>query len=143
MRRVSLKILKYIAKHGEISLKEAVNLSSKKPKIHKEQYALALLISDEFIGMSVPFPTMKGTEKMPELMGAYFLHMNRLEEDKNGEVKYEGITQSGANFDKEKVFIRSKGFLYLDELRQKRNDIIISFFVGFLSALIPFLLMKI
>lgn len=140
MKPVSLKILKHIAKYGEISLKEAVNLCSKKPDSHKEQYALALLISEEFIGMSVPFPHMEGTEKMPEFMGALFLHMNRLKKDENGNVIYEGITQSGANFDKERVFIRAKGALYLDELREKWKDRAISFLVGFFSALIPLLL---
>lgn len=143
MNSKSLKILKHVAKHGEISLKEAISLPSKKPSSHKEQYPLALLISDEFIGMSVPFPAMEGTEKMPELMGSIFLHMNRLEKDKNENVVYEGITQSGSNFDQEKVFIRAKGALYLDELRQKRNERIISFLVGFFSALTAFLLTKI
>lgn len=134
MQSNSLKILKHVAKNGDITLKEAINLRGKKIKNHKEQYPLALLICEEFIGTTVPFPTMDGTEKMPEFMGTIFLHMNRLERDNNGNIKYKGITSSGCSFNEETVFIRAKGALYLDELKQKRIDRVISFALGFLAA---------
>lgn len=137
MKFISLKILKYVAKKGDVPLTKAINLCGKRTKNHKEQYPLALLISEEFLGITVPFPEIKNTEKMPEFMGAISLYMNRLERDDNGEVEYNGITLSGSSFDKERVFIRAKGALYLDELNQKRRDLVISFLIGFFAVLLP------
>jgi len=132
----SLKILKTIAKNGELSLKEAAELSGKASEGHTNQYPLATLISEEFLGVTAPFPMMEGTEKMPEFMGATFLHMNRLPKNKEEKVEYNGITQSGSSFENEKIFIRAKGALYLDELKQRKNDRIIHFLIGFFTAIL-------
>lgn len=139
MKPESLKILKYVAKHGEVTVGDVTNLSRKKPKHHREQYPFAVLISEEFIGISVN-TEFEGAENMPELTAAQLLHISRLEPDENNQTKYETITTTGNNLKNEKVFIRAKGALYLDELKQKRNDRIISFLVGFCAALIPVLL---
>ena len=139
MKSESLKILKYVAKHGEVTVEDVTNLSKKEPKHHREQYPLAVLISEEFIGISVN-TEFEGTENMPELTAAQLLHISRLEPDEKNQTRYGTITTTGNSLKNEKIFIRAKGALYLDELKQKRHDRIISFLIGFCAALIPVLL---
>lgn len=139
MKLKSLKILKYVAKHGEVTVGDVTNLSKMKPKHHREQYPFAVLISEGLIGISVKLAHLEGAEEMPELTAAQLLHISRLDPDENNQTKYETITTTGNGLKNEKIFIRAKGALYLDELRQKRNDRIISFLIGFFAVLLPIL----
>ena len=138
----ALKLLRTISNEIELPLKESVELSGCISKGHKIQYPLAMLIESGYLGMTVSFPTLEGAEKMPEFMGAIFLHINRLEKNENGTIEYNGITSSGSSFDDEKIFIRTKGLLYLDEIRQKKSDRIINFLIGFFAVLLPLIFSK-
>ena len=95
MKSESLKILKHVAKIGEMSVEDAVAFFGKDFEDHKDLYPLSLLISEEFLGISVTMPAFEGAEKMPELEGATLLHMTRIKPDEKGEISYNGIGTLG------------------------------------------------
>ena len=136
MNRVTSRILRAIAKDGEVSLYDAVRLAPSKRCNHIDQYPLALLIEDGYVGTSVahtPIPNMDRT-----LERAIGLHIWRLREGVEP-IEYLGISSTGG-FDtrSERVFLKAKGALYLTEQSQKRRDrfyaALIAAFVAVLSA---------
>ncbi|WP_096700494.1 hypothetical protein [Magnetospirillum sp. 15-1] len=129
------RILRTIAKSAELPLDEALRLARPFYGNHLDQYPLALLIEEGYVGISVTTPPPPGAEEMRELFLAITLHMWSQPPDGNGEIHYQGIVSSGGmKFADEKVFIKAKGGLYLDEMRQKRLDRLYSFLAGLLTG---------
>jgi len=136
MDRVTSRILRAIAKDGEVSLYDAVRLAPSKRCNHIDQYPLALLIEDDYVGTSVahtPIPHMDAL-----LSRAIGLHIWRLREGVEP-IEYLGISSSGGlDTRKERVFLKAKGALYLSAQHEKRWDrfysILIATFVAVLSA---------
>ena len=74
---------------------------------------------------------------MREFSLAITLYMFALPKDDKGIVNYLGIKSSGSiDLEKERVFLKAKGSLYLDELKQKFWDRMWSFVLGFSAGLL-------
>lgn len=126
------RILKAIAKNGELSLDAAIRLATPRHLNHVDQYPLALLIEEGYTGVTITHTPPSGAEEMREFSLATTLHMFSLPKNEHGEVHYLGITSSGSiDPRKERVFLKAKGALYLDEEDQKRWDRLYSFLIGF------------
>ena len=135
----SRRILKAVAKRGELSLAEAIRLASSRHNNHRDQYPLALLIEGGYVGMTLNHTPPNGAEDMREFSLATMLHMYRLPKNDQGDTHYEGIRSSGSVDPRnERVFMKAKGALYLDAESEKRRDrlyaLLIGFSAGFLSA---------
>jgi len=79
----------------------------------------------------------EGMESMRELNQAIFLHMFTLPKNEMGDREYMGITSHGSiEPEKERVFIKAKGVLYLDEQRSKFRERIYSFVIGVIVGII-------
>ena len=99
---------------------------------HIDQYPLALLIEDNYLGMTLNHTPPSGAETMREFSLATTLHMLSLPKSADGAVHYHGIKSSGTiSTEDERVFLRAKGALYVDDYRQKRKERLWSFFLGF------------
>src|SRR5207253_696942 len=123
MNRVALKILKMVEKRGEVSLATAVGMARLRHKDHLDQYPLALLLEDGYLGVTINHTPPKGAEEMREFSLATTLYMLTLPKDADGVVHYRGIESRGSIDPlKQGVFLRAKGALYLDELGQKVWD---------------------
>jgi hypothetical protein len=132
MNGSALRILKTVAKGGEVSLSAATEMAEKIHGNHIDQYPLALLLEEGFLGMTINYDPPDGAEEMREFGVARTLHMFNLPKDSNGSVSYLGITTSGGLDPKtEKVFIKAKGALYLDVNSQRLWDRIWTFAGGF------------
>src|SRR5580704_7016336 len=132
MNRTSLKILKKVAKEGEVSLAAALRMTKSARKSHLDQYPLALLLEDGYLGITVNHIPPAGAETMREFSLAVTLHMFTLPRDEHGVIHYLGIKSSGSlSPEKERIFLKSKGSLYLQEQAQKFWDRLWSFIVGF------------
>lgn len=126
------RILKAVAKHGELSLDAAIRLAKPCHRNHIDQYPLALLLEEGYVGMTITHTPPAGAEEMREFSLATTLHMFSLPKDAQREVHYLGITSSGSIDPRnERVFLKAKGALYLDEQRQKWRDRLYSFLIGF------------
>jgi hypothetical protein len=137
MNGVALKILQNVAKSGEVSLADAVRLAQPHHKDHRDQYPLALLIEEGYLGMTVNHSPPAGAEKMREFTLAKTLHMFSIAKNERGDVQYHGISSTGSLDPKdESVFLRAKGALYLDERRQKRSDRIWFFVLGLMAGVL-------
>lgn len=135
MNSTALRILKKVAKSGEVSLADAIRLARHHHKDHRDQYPLALLLEEGYLGMTVNHGPPTGTEKMREFTLANTLHIFSIPKNERGEVQYHGISSTGALDPKdESVFLRAKGALYLDERRQKRSDRIWFFLLGLMAG---------
>ncbi len=131
------KILKEVAKSGEIPLSVALRLNNRKTKSHVDQYPLALLLEGGYLGVSISSKDPEGMESMRELNQAIFLHMFTLPKNEMGDREYMGITSHGSiEPEKDKVFIKAKGVLYLDEQRSKFRERIYSFVIGVIVGII-------
>ena len=132
MNRTALKILKQVAKHGEVSLSTAIRMANSIHKSHLDQYPLALLLEDGYLGITINHIPPEGMEMMREFSLAMTLHMFTLPRDEYGVIHYLGIKSSGSLApEKERVFLKSKGSLYLDEQSQRFWDRLWSFIAGF------------
>ncbi len=137
MNGVALRILKKVAKSGEVSLAEAIRLARPHHKDHRDQYPLALLLEEGYLGMTVNHGPPAGTEKMREFTLATTLHMFSIPKDERGDVQYHGIRSTGGLDAKdETVFLKVKGSLYLDERKQKRWDRIWFFVLGLMAGVL-------
>jgi hypothetical protein len=137
MNRVALKILKTVAGRGEVSLATAIRMATPHHKSHLDQYSLALLLEDRYLGMTINYAPPTGAEEMREFSLATTLHMFTLPKDADGVIHYLGIKSSGSiDPDKERVFLRAKGALYLDERVQKFWDRFWAFVLGFSAGLL-------
>ena len=81
MNGVALRILKKVAKSGEISVADAIRLGRPYHKDHRDQYPLALLLEEGYLGMTVNHGPPAGTEKMREYTLATTLHMFSIPKD--------------------------------------------------------------
>lgn len=137
MKGLSLRILKAVEKRGEVSLAEAIQLATPCRGNHVDQYPLALLIEDGYLGLTINHNPPTGAEKMREFSLATMLHMFSLPKDEEGVIHYLGIESSGSiKPEKERVFLKAKGALYLDEQRKKFWDRLWSFILGFSAGLL-------
>jgi hypothetical protein len=137
MSRSALRILGRIAKEGEVSLDEAIRMGERHGGDHRNQYPLALLIEEHYLGMTINHTPPEGVDLMREFSLAVTLHMFLLPADADGIIRYLGITTSGGlDPKKERVFLTAKGRLHLDEFRQKRWDRIWSVVLGFVTGLL-------
>ena len=53
MNRSSLRILRAVGKNGEILLSEALSLAHAEHGDHRDQYPLAMLIEDDYLGLTM------------------------------------------------------------------------------------------
>ena len=134
---VAVKILRKTAKSGEISMDEALKMCGTKNKSHLDQYPLALLIEENYLGRSKTYQTPEGFGRMRELYLAIDLHMYTLPKNEMGERHYMGSISTGdIDPTEERVFIKAKGALYLDEQRAKFKERLYSFVFAVLVGLI-------
>ena len=134
LRRV--ENIETVAKRGEVSLALAIRINVRH-KNHLDQYPVALLIEDRYLGFTVNHVPPNGAEEMREFSLATTLHMFTLPKDAGGGVHYHGITSSGSiDPEKERVFLRAQGALYLDEQRQRFWDRVWTFVLGFTAGLL-------
>jgi hypothetical protein len=123
MKGSALRILREVGKFGEVSLAAAIRLGQRHRMSHLEQYPLALLLEDGYLGMTINHSPPAGAEGMREFSLATTLHMFSLPKNERGEVHYLGIiSKGGIDPEKERVFLKAKGALYLDERRQELWD---------------------
>jgi len=136
MKQKTYRLLKRVSKEGELPLNEAMLLCARKINGHKDLYPLALLVESGYLGLTYNITPPENAEEMREFVMARYFYMNLLPRDGDGTVTYEGMKMNGANFaESEKVFVKAKGFLYLADVQNRRNERIISYIIGFLSAL--------
>jgi len=123
MNRLSLKILNAVAKHGELPLDVAVSLAGRAHGDHRDQYPLAMLIEEEYLGMTITHEPPAGAEKMKEFNLAITLHLETIPRAADGSVEYHGVRMTGRiDPDWKRVFLKAKGSLYLEERTEKRGD---------------------
>jgi hypothetical protein len=142
MTPVAFRILKKVARRGELSLSSAIQFAKKSGGgDHIDQYRLALLIEEEYVGMTLDHRPPTGAEQMREFSLAMTLHMFTLPKDSSGTVHYLGIKSHGnVNPEQERVFLKAKGALYLDQYAQKHWDRVWSFASGFMGGVLAALL---
>lgn len=132
-----MKILKNVAKRGEISLGAAIRMAKPCHKNHLDQYPLALLLESGYLGVTINHIPPTGAEAMREFSLATTLHIFTLPKGPDGGIHYLGINSSGSiDPEKERVFLKAKGSLYLDEYRQKFWDRCWSFVLGFCAGVL-------
>ncbi len=132
MKGSALGILREVEKFGEVSLAAAIRLGKPCHRSHLDQYPLALLLEDGYLGMTINYNPPSGAGAMQEFSLATTLHMLSIPKNERGEVHYLGIISTGSiDPEKERVFLRAKGALYLDERRQKWWDRLWFFVLGF------------
>jgi hypothetical protein len=90
MNGIAVRILKEVAKSGEVSLADAIRLARPGHKDHGDQYPLALLLEKGYLGMTLNHRPPAGVEKMREFSLATTLHRTCLSLPKNehGDVHY-------------------------------------------------------
>ena len=137
MDGTAFRILKLVAASGEIPLATAIRLAKPRHKNHVDQYPLSLLIEEGYLGTTINHDSPPGFEKMREFDLAMRLHMFSLPKGDDGDVHYLGILSRG-NLDpvKERVFLKAKGALYMDEHRQKLRDRFWFFVLGMLAGIL-------
>jgi len=135
MNGVALRILEKVAERGELSLADAVRLAKSQHGNHLDQYPLALLLEEGYLGQTLNHTPPKGAKNMREFDLAIALYMWTLPKDAQGHRKYLDIKSQGSiDPNDERIFIKAKGALYLDEKRQKRRDRLLQFLIGFVTA---------
>jgi hypothetical protein len=137
MNRNALQILSRVSRQGEVSLDEAIRMGHKRGGDHRNQYPLALLLEDHYLGMTINYTPPEGFDRVREFALAITLHMYLVPADASGAVSYQGIRTSGAlDPKKERVFLTAKGALYMGEFRQKRWDRAWSVALGFTTGIL-------
>lgn len=136
MTSVAFRLIKKVAKSGELSLKDAIEFPKSLPD-HTAQYPLAMLIEEGYLGSTLNHQPPAGAEKSREYSLAVSLHMFTLPKDSSGTVHYSGVVspygvRSHGSVDPnlERVFLKAKGALYLDQFAQKRWDRFWAFLSG-------------
>lgn len=135
-RNEYLSLLRSVSEEGEISVSSLSKLLKKRHGDHRDYYPLVSLIESEHLGISFNHNPAEGAEKKREYSLSHSLYMLSLER-KNGEpVEYNGIVSTGSlSADNEKVFLKSKGALFLAELAEKRRDRLVYFLLGLISGI--------
>ena len=136
MKRIAYKILKEVGKNGEISLDSALRLNRGKTNSHIDQYPLVLLLEAGYLGITINTKYPEGMENMRALNEAINLHIYTLSKNERGEREYMGMHSHGSIEPKEeRVFIKAKGALYLDEQRKKFWERIYSFIIAIIVGI--------
>jgi len=136
MKRIAYKILKEVGKKGEISLDSALRLNRGKTNSHIDQYPLVLLLEAGYLGITISTKYPEGMENMRELNEAINLHIYTLSKDERGEREYIGMHSHGSIEPKEeRIFIKAKGALYLDEQRKKFWERVYSFIIAIIVGI--------
>jgi len=129
--------LKTVARRGEVSLAAAIRIAPTRHGDHSDQYPLTLLLENGYLGLSFNYTPPPGAEEMREFCLARTLHMFTLPKDADGATHYLEIRTSGSmDPEKERVFLKAKGSLYLGEQTQKFWDRFWSFVLGFSAGLL-------
>ena len=137
MNRNALQILARVSRQGEVSLDEAIRMGHKRVGDHRNQYPLALLLEDHYLGMTINYIPPEGFDRVRVFALAITLHMYLVPADASGVISYQGVQTSGAlDPKKERVFLTAKGALYMDEFRQKRWDRVWSVALGFTTGIL-------
>jgi len=120
-----------------VSLADAIRFAKPRHNNHLDQYPLALLLEESYLGMTVNHNPPDGADKMREFSLATMLHMLSLPKNAQGDTHYLGIASTGGLDPKnERVFLKAKGSLYLDERRKKRWDRFIVFAFGLVAGVL-------
>ena len=139
MQRTALKILKKVSKEGEISLAAAIRMAKPRHKNHIDQYPLALLLEEGYLGMTLTHTSPSGLADKRELSLATTFHTFTLPRGPDGRIHYRGIISSGGVdmevLEKDWVFLKAKGSLYLEERSQRFWDRLWTFVLGFVGGL--------
>jgi len=123
MKSSALRILREVEKLGDVSLAAAIRLAQPRHRSYLDQYPPALLLEDGYLGMTISHNPPAGAEAMREFSLACTLHMFSLPKSERGEVHYLDFISTGSiDPEKQRVFLKAKGALYLDERRQKWWD---------------------
>lgn len=135
-RNEHLSLLRGVSEEGEISVSNLSKLLKKRHGDHRDYYPLVSLIESEHLGISFNHTPPEGAENKREYTLSHSLYMLSLEQ-KNGEApEYNGIISTGSlSPDNEKVFLKSKGALFLAELTEKRRDRLVYFLLGLISGI--------
>ena len=135
MNRVSHKLLRKVASREEIPLSEALTVGAGVVGDHREQYPLALLIEDDYLGCSLNHRPPDGAERQREYSQAIGFHIFTLPKKEDGSREYQGIISRGSvDPQKERVFLKAKGALYLEERDQRQSERLFTLFMIFASA---------
>jgi len=135
MNSVSLRLLRKVAKNGELPLAEALRIGRGRMNDHRDQYPLTLLIEDEYLGCTLSHTPPDGAEKMREYSQVIAFHMFTLPKRSDGTTEYMSVVSSGSVDPKsEKVFLKSKGALYLEEYDTKKKERLFALFLGIAGA---------
>lgn len=135
MNPVAVRLLRRVAAKGELTLAEALCIGSGHAKDHRDQYPLALLIEDEYVGCTLSHTPPTGAERMREYSQAITLHMFTLPKKADGSTEYIGIRSSGSVDPRnEKVFLKAKGALYLEEYTTRKKERLFALFLGIAGA---------
>src|ERR1039457_4778964 len=112
MNGIALTILKKVSMSGEVSLAAALRMTKPRHGNHLDQYPLAILIEDGYLGVTINYTPPVGAENMREFSLAKTLHMFTLPKGVNNLVNYSGIISSGSIMpETEFVFLKAKGAL--------------------------------
>jgi hypothetical protein len=123
MNPSALKILRKVSETGELSLHDALHLGEGSVGDHREQYPLALLIEEEYVGCTLRHTPPPGAELMREYTQAVAFYMFTMPKDSDGCTRYLGIVSSGSVDPKDqRIFLKAKGALYLDAAAAKRRE---------------------
>ena len=135
MNLSSLRILKAVAKSGELPLSDAVRIAKSARGDHRDQYPLAMLIEEEYLGLTITHEPPQGAEKMREFSLAVTLHIETLPKGADGSVEYRGVRSSGSIDPEWKcVFLKAKGSLFLADRVEKRTERLFAILVAVVSA---------
>ncbi len=107
------------------------------------QYPLALLIEEGYLGSTLVHQPPPGAEECREYSQAVSLHMFTLPKDSSGVVHYQGVASphgvrsyGNVDPDQQRVFLKAKGALYLDQFAQKRWDRFWAFLSGSVAGVV-------
>jgi hypothetical protein len=133
MDSVSLRVLKSVAKHRELSLRECATMLPKKTNDHLDFYPLASLIKRGLVDL---YMTMNGDQlsKINEMELAISIHCH-LESEK-WVTEYLGRRFSGGSFGDEKVFATANGYFALDEMQSKSKERLWAILIGTFTAIV-------
>jgi len=135
MNSAALRILKSVAKHGDMAIEDVVRLAPRRHLDHRDQYPLAALVEEEYLGLTITCPAPEGGEKMREFNLAISMHLESLPRSVDGKAEYRGVELSGnISRDWKRVYLKAKGWLYLAERTEKRTERLFTIMIAVLSA---------
>jgi hypothetical protein len=146
MTSAAFRLLENVAKRGEISLKDAIDLPKTRPG-HTAQYPLVLLNEEGYIGSTLDRQPPTGAEKVREYSLAVSFHVFSFPKDSSGVVHYlganmpQGVRSSGnVDPDQERVFLKAKS-ASLGTFAQRRRDRFWTFVSGAVAGVLVGLLL--